>query len=103
MLKEVRSAFVFFKSRFTAAIASRLQQSEKPTQWVTEQAPEPNDVYWPVFHSTFFRRWMSRVVIIVVSILLTVLFLLPVVIVQSLANLSQLEVWFPFLKNILSA
>ncbi|CAO2829535.1 unnamed protein product [Amaranthus hypochondriacus] len=101
--KEVRSAFVFFKSRFTAAIASRLQQSEKPTQWVTEQAPEPNDVYWPVFHSTFFRRWMSRVVIIVVSILLTVLFLLPVVIVQSLANLSQLEVWFPFLKNILSA
>ncbi|XP_021739987.1 CSC1-like protein At1g69450 [Chenopodium quinoa] len=101
--QEVRSAFVFFRSRFGAAIASRLQQSEKPTEWVTEQAPEPNDVYWPFFQSTFLHRWMSRVVIIITSILLTVLFLIPVVLVQSLANLSQLEVWFPFLKDFLTA
>lgn len=101
--QEVRSAFVFFRSRFGAAIASHLQQSEKPTEWVTEQAPEPDDVYWPFFYSTFLQRWMSKVVIIVTSILLTVLFLIPVVIVQSLANLSQLEVWFPYLKSILSA
>lgn len=103
MVKEVRSAFVSFRSRFGAAIASRLQQSEKPTEWVTEQAPEPNDVYWPFFHSTFLQRWMSKVVIIVTSIVLTVLFLIPVAIVQGLANLSQLEFWFPFLKSILSA
>uniref|UniRef100_A0A803L1W3 CSC1-like protein HYP1 n=1 Tax=Chenopodium quinoa TaxID=63459 RepID=A0A803L1W3_CHEQI len=101
--QEVRSAFVFFRSRFGAAIASRLQQSEKPTEWVTEQAPEPNDVYWPFFQSTFLHRWMSRVVIIITSILLTVLFLIPVVLVQSLANLSQLEVWFPSLKDFLTA
>ncbi|KMT06996.1 hypothetical protein BVRB_6g153280 [Beta vulgaris subsp. vulgaris] len=102
-VQEVRSAFVSFRSRFGAAIASRLQQSEKPTEWVTEQAPEPNDVYWPFFHSTFLQRWMSKVVIIVTSIVLTVLFLIPVAIVQGLANLSQLEFWFPFLKSILSA
>ncbi|KNA15383.1 hypothetical protein SOVF_098760 isoform B [Spinacia oleracea] len=101
--QEVRSAFVFFRSRFGAAIASRLQQSEKPTEWVTEQAPEPDDVYWPFFQATFLQRWMSRVVIIVASTLLTVLFLIPVVLVQSLANLSQLEVWFPFLASILTA
>ncbi|KAL2904058.1 hypothetical protein RDABS01_002768 [Bienertia sinuspersici] len=46
---------------------------------------------------------MSKVVIIVTSILLTLLFVIPVVVVQSLANLSQLEVWFPFLEEILSA
>ncbi|KAK9750729.1 hypothetical protein RND81_02G217200 [Saponaria officinalis] len=101
-LIEVRSAFVFFKSRYGATVASQLQQSENPTNWVTEQAPNPNDVYWPFFHSSFLDRWMSRVVIIVTYIVVTVVFILPVVIVQGLTNLSQLEVWFPFLQGILS-
>lgn len=100
--EDVRAAFVSFKSRFDAATVIHLQQSINPTHWVTEQAPEPHDVYWPFFSSSFMRRWISKLVVIVACILLTIAFLLPVVFVQGLTNLNQLEVWLPFLKNILS-
>ncbi|XP_050277280.1 CSC1-like protein At1g69450 isoform X2 [Quercus robur] len=99
---EIPAAFVSFKTRYGAATAFHLQQSINPTHWVTEQAPEPHDVYWPFFTSTFFRRWISKLVVIVACILLTILFLLPVVFVQGLTNLSQLEVWLPFLESILT-
>ncbi|XP_044489479.1 CSC1-like protein At1g69450 [Mangifera indica] len=99
---EVRAAFVSFKSRYGAAIACHIQQSVNPTNWIAEQAPEPHDVYWPFFSSSFMRRWISKLVVIVACILLTILFIVPVVIVQGLTNLSQLEIWFPFLKSILT-
>ncbi|XP_057993339.1 CSC1-like protein At1g69450 isoform X2 [Hevea brasiliensis] len=99
---ETRAAFVSFKSRYGAAVAFHLQQSINPTQWVTEEAPEPDDVYWPFFSSSFMRRWISKLVVVVACILLTILFLVPVVVVQGLTNLSQLEIWFPFLKSILT-
>ncbi|XP_062111373.1 CSC1-like protein At1g69450 [Humulus lupulus] len=100
--EEVRAAFVSFKSRYGAAAAFHMQQSINPTHWVTEEAPEPHDVYWPFFSSSFMRRWISKLVIVVACILLTILFLIPVVIVQGLTNLSQLEIWFPFLKSFLT-
>ncbi|CAK9186148.1 unnamed protein product [Ilex paraguariensis] len=100
--REVRAAFVSFKSRYGAAVALNIQQSTNPTQWVTEQAPEPHDVYWPFFSSSFMRTWISKLVIIFACVLLTALFLLPVLVVQGLTNLSQLEVWFPFLTSILT-
>lgn len=100
--EEVRAAFVFFKSRYGAAMATNIQQSENPTRWITEQAPDPRDVHWPFFQSSFFRRWVSKVVVFIVSIFVTIVFFIPVVLVQSLANLNQLETLFPFLKSILS-
>ncbi|MFS8029010.1 putative calcium-dependent channel, 7TM region phosphate [Helianthus anomalus] len=100
--EEVRAAFVSFKSRYGAAIALHMLQSNNPTQWRTEQAPEPQDVYWPFFSSTFMRRWISRLVVIVSCVILTVLFLIPVFIVQGLTNLAQLEIYFPALKGILT-
>ncbi|XP_034681281.1 CSC1-like protein At1g69450 isoform X2 [Vitis riparia] len=100
--EDVRAAFVSFKSRYDAAIAFHLQQSIDPTQWVAQQAPEPHDVYWPFFSSSFMRRWISKLLVIVAFILLTILFLIPVVIVQGLTNLNQLETWLPFLKSILT-
>ncbi|KAL5553722.1 hypothetical protein UlMin_041123 [Ulmus minor] len=100
--EEVRAAFVSFKSRYGAAVACHLQQSTDPTKWVAEQAPEPQDVYWPFFSSSFMRRWISKLVVIVACILLTILFLIPVLIVQGLTNLSTLEIWFPFLKSVLT-
>lgn len=102
MAEEVRAAFVSFKTRYAAAIACHMQQSTNPTQWVTEEAPEPHDVYWPFFSSSFIRKWISKLVILVAFIVLTILFLIPVVVVQGLTNLSQLEIWFPFLTGFLS-
>ncbi|KAJ0980225.1 hypothetical protein J5N97_008480 [Dioscorea zingiberensis] len=98
---EVPAAFVCFKSRYGAATALHIQQSVNPTQWVTEQAPEPQDIYWPFFSTSFMQRWVSKLVVIVASIILTIIFLLPVGLVQGLTNLEQLETMFPFLKGVL--
>ncbi|XP_042498056.1 CSC1-like protein HYP1 isoform X3 [Macadamia integrifolia] len=100
--EEVPAAFVSFKSRYGAAIALHIQQSINPTEWITEQAPEPRDVYWPFFSASFMQRWVSRLVVFVACFVLTVLFLIPVVFVQGLANLQQLEAFLPFLKGILT-
>lgn len=91
-----------FKSRFGASLALHIQQGVDPTEWVTEQAPEPQDVHWPFFSSSFVKRWICKLVVFVACALLTILFLIPVVIVQGLTHLDQLEIWFPFLKGILS-
>eukprot|EP00262_Sarcandra_glabra_P013895 TRINITY_DN3939_c0_g1_i1.p1 TRINITY_DN3939_c0_g1~~TRINITY_DN3939_c0_g1_i1.p1 ORF type:complete len:718 (+),score=77.48 TRINITY_DN3939_c0_g1_i1:103-2256(+) len=100
--EELPVAFVCFKSRYGAAIAVHIQQSVNPTLLVTEQAPEPHDVYWPSFSASFMQIWISKLVVIVATIALTVLFLIPVVFVQGLTHLDQLEILFPFLKGILS-
>ncbi|KAF9591508.1 hypothetical protein IFM89_004562 [Coptis chinensis] len=100
--EEVPAAFVSFKSRYGASIALNIQQSIDPTEWIIEQAPEPHDVYWPFFFETFLQRWISKLAVIVASIILTLLFLLPVVFVQGLTNLNQLETWLPFLKGVLT-
>ncbi|XP_057447655.1 CSC1-like protein HYP1 [Lotus japonicus] len=99
--KEVPAAFVSFKTRFGAATALNIQESVNPTEWITEQAPEPQDVYWPFFSVSFIKRWISKLVVFVACTSLTVLFLIPVAIVQGLTHLDQLETWFPFLKGIL--
>lgn len=100
--KEVSAAFVSFKSRLGAAVALHIQQGINPTEWITERAPEPHDVHWPFFSSSYLKRWICTLLVFAACAALTILFLIPVVIVQSLTNLDQLETWFPFLEGILS-
>ncbi|XVF60586.1 hypothetical protein PTKIN_Ptkin08bG0060100 [Pterospermum kingtungense] len=100
--EEVPAAFVSFNSRFGAAIALHIQQGINPTEWVTERAPEPKDVYWPFFSTSFIKRWIFKIAVVVAYIALTILFLIPVVVVQGLTHLDQLETWFPFLRAVLS-
>ncbi|CAA6657439.1 unnamed protein product [Spirodela intermedia] len=100
--QEVPAAFVCFRSRYSAAMAIHIQQSVNPIQWVTEQAPEPRDVYWPFFSTSFLRRWISKLVVFIASVVLTIIFLIPVAFVQGLANLDKLEILFPFLTSILT-
>ncbi|XP_042465397.1 CSC1-like protein HYP1 [Zingiber officinale] len=99
--EEVPAAFVSFKSRYGAAKALHIQQSVNPTEWVTEWAPEPRDVYWPFFSTSFMQRWISKLIVFVASVLLVILFLLVVAFVQSLTYLEELEALFPFLGKIL--
>ncbi|CAI9109753.1 OLC1v1009634C1 [Oldenlandia corymbosa var. corymbosa] len=100
-VKEVRAAFVSFKTRLGAAIASSIRQGVNPTEWVTEPAPHPQDVYWPFFSASFTKRWICSILVFGAFIILTILFLVPVLIVQGLTHLDQLEFYFPFLKSIL--
>ncbi|XP_030469454.2 CSC1-like protein HYP1 isoform X1 [Syzygium oleosum] len=99
--QEVPAAFVSFKTRFGAATALHIQQRINPTKWVTEQAPEPQDIHWAFFSASFLRRWISNLAVVAACIAITILFLIPVVIVQGLTNLDQLETWFPFLEGLL--
>lgn len=48
------------------------------------------------------KKWISKLVVYVAYTVITILFLIPVVIVQGLTHLDQLEIWLPFLKGILS-
>ncbi|XP_052195488.1 CSC1-like protein HYP1 [Diospyros lotus] len=99
--KEVSAAFVAFKSRYGAAQALHIQQGINPTEWLTEPSPEPRDVHWSFFSASFMKRWIYKLVAVVAYITLTILFLIPVVVVQGLTHLDQLETWFPFLRSIL--
>ncbi|KAH6830386.1 hypothetical protein C2S53_007552 [Perilla frutescens var. hirtella] len=99
--KEVPAAFVSFKSRLSAAVVAHLQQGVKPTDWLTEPAPDPQDVYWPFFSASFLKRWICNVAVIFACVFITFLFLVPVLLAQGLTNLDQLETWLPFLSGIL--
>lgn len=83
-------------------MALHMPQSVNPTYWLTEPAPEPHDVHWPFFSASFMQKWLSKIVIAFACLILTTLFLVPVVLVQGLTNLSALEYFFPFLTLILS-
>uniref|UniRef100_A0ACD5YJG5 Uncharacterized protein n=1 Tax=Avena sativa TaxID=4498 RepID=A0ACD5YJG5_AVESA len=70
--QEISAAFVSFKSRYAAANAIYIRQSDNPTEWQTEHAPDPHDVYWPNFSTTFMERWISKFVVFVASVLLII-------------------------------
>ncbi|KAJ1697212.1 hypothetical protein LUZ63_005724 [Rhynchospora breviuscula] len=99
--KDCIAAFVFFKTRYAAAIVSQLMQSPNPTLWVTDQAPEPHDVYWSNLSISYNWLWFRRVLMLVTSVAFMFVFLLPVTFVQSLTQLTQMKKMFPFFRGIL--
>ncbi|XP_021774270.1 CSC1-like protein RXW8 isoform X1 [Chenopodium quinoa] len=99
--KECPSAFVFFKTRYAAACAAQAHQSSNPMLWVTNLAPEPRDVYWPNLAIPYRQFWLRRTATLLATAAFLVFFIAPVTLVQSLANLTQLQQAFPFLKGLL--
>ncbi|KAJ6847081.1 CSC1-like protein RXW8 isoform X1 [Iris pallida] len=100
-LKECASAFVFFKSRYAALVASQVLQSSNPMLWVTDLAPEPHDIYWSNLWIPYRQLWFRRIATLLASIVFMFLFLIPVTFVQGLTQLDQLQQRLPFLKGIL--
>lgn len=100
-LQECASAFVFFKSRYAALMAARNLQASNPMLWVTDQAPEPCDVYWSNLCIPYKQLWIRKIVTCVASITFVLVFLIPVTFAQGLTQLDKLEKMFPFLTDIL--
>ncbi|GAA0152779.1 hypothetical protein LIER_11174 [Lithospermum erythrorhizon] len=101
--KECAAAFVFFRSRYAALVASQSFQSSHPMAWVTDPAPEPRDVYWANLCVPYQILWFRKIFIFVGSIALVIFYLAPVVVVQSLVRydrLQELQNIFPFLKGL---
>ncbi|KAL4586262.1 hypothetical protein LXL04_010897 [Taraxacum kok-saghyz] len=94
-LQELPTAFVTFRSRWDAALASQTQQHPNPLMWITQMAPEPRDVLWknlsiPYKHLVLYRTGVS-----VTQILFTIFFAIPVTAVQGIAQFEKLKKWFP--------
>ncbi|CAK9146027.1 unnamed protein product [Ilex paraguariensis] len=77
------AAFVSFKSRWGAAVCAQTQQSRNPTEWLTEWAPEPHDVYWDNLAIPYVSLSIRRLII------------------ASLANIDGIEKAAPFLKPLI--
>lgn len=100
-IQECPTAFVFFKTRHAAVVASEVLQSANPMSWVTELAPEPKDVLWSNLSIPYRQLWIRKVATLLASLVFMVLFLAPVTFVQGLTQLDTLEHTFPFLKGLL--
>nr|GEU87190.1 CSC1-like protein RXW8 [Tanacetum cinerariifolium] len=98
--EECPAAFVFFRTRYTAMVASRIIQSKDPMLWVIDFAPEPHDVYWPNLCVPYRLLWIRKTLVYIGSILFSLWFLLPTTLVQGLINIGSLERTFPILRGI---
>ncbi|KAH9744858.1 CSC1-like protein [Citrus sinensis] len=97
----IPAAFVSFKTRWGAAVCAQTQQTRNPTLWLTDWAPEPRDVYWDNLAIPFVSLTIRRLIIFVAYFFLTFFFMIPIAIVQSLANIEGIEKALPFLKPII--
>ncbi|KGN52299.1 hypothetical protein Csa_009259 [Cucumis sativus] len=93
--KELPVAFVTFKSRSGAAMASQSQHSLNPLMWITELAPEPRDVSWKNLAIPVRFLPLREFGVIVGAFLLTIFFAFPVTAVQGIAKFEKLKKWFP--------
>ncbi|CAI0464335.1 unnamed protein product [Linum tenue] len=94
-------AFVFFKTRFAAVVATQMLQTTNPMLWVTEQAPEPHDVLWSSLSIPYKQLWLRKIATLLAAIVFMFLFLVPVTFVQGLTQLDKLSKTFPFLRGLL--
>ena len=98
-MQECAAALVFFRTRYAALVASRVLQSSNPMHWVTDRAPEPLDVYWKNLSIPYKQLWIRKLATRLASLVLTLLFIVPVGFVQGLLHLEGLQKRFPFLKG----
>lgn len=99
--KECAAAFVFFKSRYAALTVAQNLQTANPMLWVTDLAPEPQDVYWSNLCIPYRQLWIRKISIFAASITFVLVFLIPVTFAQGLTQLEKLEKMFPFLAGTL--
>ncbi|XP_015575719.2 CSC1-like protein RXW8 isoform X2 [Ricinus communis] len=98
---ECAAAFVFFKTRYSAVVATQMLQSPNPMLWVTELAPEPHDVLWSNLSIPYKQLWLRKIATLLAAIVFMFLFLIPVTFVQGLTQLDKLSRTFPFLRGLL--
>ncbi|OIW15554.1 hypothetical protein TanjilG_01077 [Lupinus angustifolius] len=100
-MQECPAAFVFFKSRYAALMTAQTLQTSNPMLWVTDLAPEPQDVYWSNICIPYRQLWIRKIATLVASIVFMIVFLIPVTFVQSLTQLDNLHKLLPFMTGML--
>ncbi|KAL2550941.1 CSC1-like protein [Forsythia ovata] len=97
----ISTTFVSFNSKWGAAVCAQTQKSKNPTLWLTNWAPEPQDVYWKNLYIPFVSLSIRKLVISLLVFDLVFFYMIPIAFVQSLANLKGLERVDPFLKSLI--
>ncbi|KAL8192047.1 hypothetical protein R6Q57_028168 [Mikania cordata] len=97
----VPAAFVSFRSRWGAAVCAQTQQTRNPTRWLTAWAPEPRDIYWNNLAIPFVELNVRKLVMAGALFGLIFCFMIPIAIVQTLANIESIEKVLPFLKPLI--
>ncbi|KAI5060360.1 hypothetical protein GOP47_0024780 [Adiantum capillus-veneris] len=100
--QEIPAAFVSFRTRWGAAVAAQTRQTPKPSEWVTELAPEPGDVNWRSLSIWFSVLWVIRIVVGIIFVCITILYFVPAGLAYTLGTLENLKTLFPFATQILS-
>ncbi|XP_062023313.1 CSC1-like protein At4g02900 [Rosa rugosa] len=95
------AAFVSFKSRWGAAVCAQTQQSSNATIWLTEWAPEPRDIYWRNLSIPYVELNVRKLLMAVAFFVLISFFMIPIALVQTLANIDNLKKALPFLEPII--
>ncbi|KAK7306855.1 hypothetical protein VNO77_44815 [Canavalia gladiata] len=95
-------AFVSFKTRWAAAVCAQTQQTRNPTLWLTQWAPQPQDIFWNNLPIPYFSFTVRRLIISVAFFFLTFFFMIPIAFVQTLASLDGIEKEAPWLKPLIS-
>lgn len=101
-VQECPTAFVFFKSRYAAVVASRVLQSSDSMTWVIDPAPEPQDVYWSSLWLPYGTLWIRKILAFVATLFIVFVFMGPVTFVQGLTQVENLEKYSVTLKRLLS-
>ncbi|WVZ21511.1 hypothetical protein V8G54_008833, partial [Vigna mungo] len=101
LIQECAAAFVFFKSRYAALTVAQSLQTSNPMLWVTDLAPEPQDVYWSNLCIPYKQLWLRKITTFAASVTFVLVFLIPVTFAQGLTQLDKLEKMFPFLTGML--
>ncbi|XP_054819964.1 CSC1-like protein At4g02900 [Prosopis cineraria] len=97
----IPAAFVSFRSRWGAAVCAQTQQSSNPSIWLTEWAPEPRDVCWENLAIPYVELSIRRLLMAIALFFLIFFFMIPIALVQSLANIESIQKGFPFLRPLL--
>ncbi|KAM0050454.1 putative calcium-dependent channel, 7TM region phosphate [Helianthus debilis subsp. tardiflorus] len=94
-LEELPVAFVTFRSRWDASLASQTQQHPNPLLWISQMAPEPRDVFWKNLAVPYKHVIIYRFAVLIAEIIFSIFFAIPVSAVQGIAQFEKLKKWFP--------
>lgn len=84
-------AFVTFKSRFDASLASRAIFGERESEFRVHRAPEPDAVNWGALPVSSYQSMIRRAITIVSISALTLFWFIPISFIMGLTSLSALS------------
>lgn len=95
------AGFVVFTKLSTTHAALQMIHNSKPYVMDVEEAPDPDDIYYPNVGKSAKSRQIGNLVSFALSGILCLFWTIPVTFISSLTSVDSLRAALPFLSNIL--